>query len=69
MVLYYKIKWDVKNDFAYVLQFFSFISDNLGSVRQQVGVSATQSISQLSNWIQCRRLDPQLFFFQNSDSF
>jgi hypothetical protein len=25
-------KWDVKNDFAYVLQFFSLISDVLGSV-------------------------------------
>ena len=25
-------KWDVKNDFAYVLQFFSLISDDLGSV-------------------------------------
>ena len=30
MVLYHK--WDVKNEFAYVLQFFSLISDNLGSV-------------------------------------
>ena len=25
-------KWDVKNDFVYVLQFFSLISDGLGSV-------------------------------------
>jgi hypothetical protein len=25
-------KWNVKNDFAYVLQFFSHISDGLGSV-------------------------------------
>ena len=25
-------KWDVKNGFAYVLQFFSLISDGLGSV-------------------------------------
>ena len=25
-------EWDVKNDFAYVLQFFSFISEILGSV-------------------------------------
>ena len=25
-------KWDVKNDFAYVLQFFSLISEGLGSV-------------------------------------
>ena len=25
-------KWDGKNDFAYMLQFFSLISDGLGSV-------------------------------------
>ena len=25
-------KWDVKNDSAYVLQFFSLISDSLGGV-------------------------------------
>jgi hypothetical protein len=30
MALYHK--WDVKNDFPYVLQFFSLISDGLGSV-------------------------------------
>ena len=30
MALYHK--WDVKNDFAYELQFFSLISDSLGSV-------------------------------------
>ena len=34
MALYHK--WDVKNDFAYVLQFFSLISDGLGSVRGEV---------------------------------
>ena len=27
-------KWDVKNDFAYVLQFFSLISDDLGGVTE-----------------------------------
>ena len=26
-------KWDFKNDFAYVLQFFSLISDSRGCVR------------------------------------
>ena len=26
-------KWDVKNDFAYVLQFFSLIFDGLGGVK------------------------------------
>ena len=30
MALYHK--WDVNNDFTYVLQFFSLISDSLGSV-------------------------------------
>jgi hypothetical protein len=34
MALYHK--WDVKNDFAYVLQFFSLISDGLGGVRLQI---------------------------------
>ena len=34
MALYHK--WDVKNDFAYVLQFFSLISDSLGSVYCQI---------------------------------
>ena len=33
MALYHK--WDVKNDFAYVLQFFSLISDGLGGVTGQ----------------------------------
>ena len=41
MALYQK--WDVKNDFAYVLQFFSLISDSLGSVS-----SKPQSVEQ---WI------------------
>ena len=31
MALYHK--WDVKNDFAYVLQFFSLTSEGLGGVR------------------------------------
>ena len=31
MALYHK--WDVKNGFAYVLQFFPLISDDLGGVR------------------------------------
>ena len=30
MALYHK--WDVKNGFAYVLQFFSLISDSVGGV-------------------------------------
>ena len=32
MDLYHK--WDVKYNFAYVLQFFSLISDGLGSVKE-----------------------------------
>ena len=35
MDLYHK--WDVKNGFAYVLQFFSLISDGLGGVRREGG--------------------------------
>ena len=36
-------KWDVKNDFAYVLQFFSLISDDLGGVLStMVSVSTVQ---------------------------
>jgi hypothetical protein len=35
MALYHK--WDVNNDFAYVLQFFSLISDSLGSVTGVAG--------------------------------
>jgi hypothetical protein len=35
MALYHK--WDVKNGFAYVLQFFSLISDCLGGVGYLVG--------------------------------
>ena len=38
MALYHKS--DVKNDFAYVLQFFSLISDGLGSVLDIPDVSA-----------------------------
>ena len=34
MALYHKC--DVKNDFAYVLQFFSLISDSLGIVRKDI---------------------------------
>ena len=29
-------KWDIKNDFPYVLKFFSLISDSLGSVRANI---------------------------------
>ena len=31
-------KWDVKNGFAYVLQFFSLIFDGLGSVRRIISI-------------------------------
>ena len=32
LALLYIIKWDVKNGFAYVLQFFSLISDGIDGV-------------------------------------
>ena len=40
MALYHK--WDVKNDFVYMLKFVSLISDNLGSVYCRV---PTQRVS------------------------
>ena len=39
MALYHK--WDVKNGFAYVLQFFSLISDGLGGVNLEYFVFYT----------------------------
>ena len=36
-------KWDVRNDFAYVLQFFSLISDGLGSVECEIRVSLSRA--------------------------
>jgi hypothetical protein len=36
MALYHK--WDVKNGFAYVFQFFSLISDGLGGVNIAIPV-------------------------------
>ena len=36
MALYHK--WDIKYDFAYVLQFFPLISDGLGSVIMHVHI-------------------------------
>ena len=44
MAFYYK--WDVKNDFAYVLQFISPISDSLGSVY----IQCSGSSGSMSNW-------------------
>ena len=40
------IKWDVKNDFVYVLQFFSLIFDGLGGVTRYF---KSKEISRLSN--------------------
>ena len=42
-------KWDVKNDFAYVLQFFSLISDSLGSVHC-VDFGLHSLLSRSSRW-------------------
>ena len=40
MALYHK--WDVKNGFAYVLHFFSLISDGLGGVCEKFNSSIIQ---------------------------
>ena len=38
-------KWDVKYDFAYVLQFFSLISDSLGSLGSVFNIDIPQAKS------------------------
>ena len=38
-------KWNVKNDFAYELQFFSLISDGLGNVNKFVKVTQINYVS------------------------
>ena len=42
-------KWDVKNDFAYVLQFFSLISDGLGSVLYLLQIGISHHIDMINN--------------------
>ena len=49
MALYHL--WDVKNDFAYVLQFFSLISYSLGSVKPNLA----HSLRELS-WAQANKV-------------
>ena len=70
MALYHK--WDVKNDFAYVLQFFSLISDSLGSVHEVMrwyqfglilyGIDIIVSLDILFSW-------KHKFTFINQNSF
>ena len=43
MALYHK--WDVKNGFAYVLQFFSLISDGLGGVSSKCSLGCVQRLN------------------------
>ena len=53
MVLYHK--WDVKNDFAYMLQFFSLIFDGLGSVimlQMELPSDNTATVADYFNWIE-----------------
>ena len=50
MALYHK--WDVKNGFAYVLQFFSLISDSLGSVKTHLLENGTYLINEVgTRWL------------------
>ena len=50
MALYQK--WDVKNDFAHVLQFFSPISDSLGSVKTHLLENGTYLINEVgTRWL------------------
>ena len=41
--------WDVKNDFAYVLQFFSLISDGLGILIYISGLKSDRVIATIYN--------------------
>ena len=50
MALYHKL--DVKNDFAYVVQFFSLISDILGSVKTHLLENGTYLINEVgTRWL------------------
>ena len=60
MVLYHK--WDVKNDFAYVLHFFSPISDS-------IGVMCTLSIDNRWSWDDQSHLAPVRKKFNSQDDF
>ena len=53
MALYHK--WDVKNGFAFVLQFFSLISDGLGGVSAQHGIELyAHHSTELRDFVQCK---------------
>ena len=47
MALYHK--WDVKNGFAYLLTFFSLISDGLGSVHKNCTAKCTPNIHPINS--------------------
>ena len=50
MALYHK--WDVKNYFAYVLQFFSLISDSPDSVKTHLLENGTYLINEVgTRWL------------------
>ena len=55
MALYHK--WDVKNDFAYVLQLFSLISDSLGCVGFLVSWLLGQKTGQKKGKIKLQTMD------------
>ena len=63
MALYHK--WDIKNGFAYVLQFFSLISDGLGGVIEDQPVLFLFTSAGISNLtVQKTRMCP--FFLEQS---
>ena len=62
MALYHK--WDVKNGFAFVLQFFSLISDGLGGVRL-VCKSKVKIIRRYCSYRWISRLGNKMTFYFN----
>ena len=59
MALYHK--WDVKNDFAYVLTFFSLISHGQGSVlllgRQTASTKLLSDAASKDIWLNCEHYE------------
>ena len=59
MALYHK--WDVKNDFTYVLTFFSLISDGPGSVllpgRQTASTKLLSDTASKDIWLNCEHYE------------
>ena len=67
MALYHK--WDVKNDFVYVLTFFSLISDGLGSLlllgRQMASTKLLSNAASKDIWLYCEHYERWIMAISN----